>query len=285
MASSLETNIQDSIQQYHGLTSFQQFANSIVSTSITRTLFYPLEVAQIINQTNASETVDGILPTLVNLHKKFGIGGLYRGFWASSAIGWSISIGEVLGAAYMPTPVTRFFLRACITMAIFPLHIAKVRMITLPEKYEATLQTIQKIYEEEELPSLFRGLSVALLALVFRDAWALLLVKALTAFRVSPEITLKHVLISAALSSLLLELLQYPIDTAVKIVQSHPHDSDNVARVIANTGKIPRASGIMALFRGFGASFLKPFAIPFQVNVAATLYSVLFNKQPIIVIV
>jgi hypothetical protein len=36
-------------------------------------------------------------------------------------------------------------------------------MITHPKKYTATLETIQMIYKEEELPALYRGLSFTLL--------------------------------------------------------------------------------------------------------------------------
>jgi hypothetical protein len=72
-------------------------------------------------------------------------------------------------------------------------------------------------------------------------------------------------------------LVQYPIDTAIKIVQCTPHDSDNVLRTLLNTGKIPRATGTAALFRGFSANLVKPLAVPLEWKVFDFLKSLLFR--------
>jgi len=212
--------------------------------------------------------------------KNVGIGGLYRGFVAASTIGVSMTLGEFFGSSIAITPLARLFLRASLTTAVFPFQMTQIRMITHPEKYQSTLQTLQKIYTEEELPALFRGLGMTLVGLLMRDF--------LTGFVSSAWLKLsgkgesKDVLdlfITGATISLLVELIQYPICTALRIIQSHPHNTDNVNRVLFNTAKISRASGIFSLFRGFGASLVMLFGLPLQWLLQDFIISNLFQKN------
>jgi hypothetical protein len=277
MANSLEFKIHSHASIMHDpeLTPIQDFANGLLSASLARSIMYPVDVAQVLLQTNSNDARDGVIATLVHLYNTYGLTSLWRGNIASCSIGTTLALGSFLGASpafrnVATTPISQFLVKAALTTAIFPLQIAKIRMITHPEKYKSTMQTIETIYKEEELPTLYKGLPVTILGFLLNGistAAAYRIIDAIWNKR-KKDMTWWEGVVYAALAAMLAGLVEYPIDTAVKIVQATPNDTDNVLRVLLNTGKIPRAGGIRALFKGFSVEFIKPLGIPLQAKIA-----------------
>jgi hypothetical protein len=288
MADTLEYQIHRHAANVHdpNLTPIQDLANSLLSASLAKSVLYPLDAAQILMQTNAKDARDGLIPTLIHLYNTYGISSWWRGNVASCCIGTTIAIGKFLGSSpalrnIATTPTSKFLVTAAITTAIYPLHIAKIRMIVHPEKYKNTVQTIQTIYKEEELLTLFKGLPVTILGFLVNCATTAVACRLISSIWKKPrqDMTWWEAVISTTIVTLLTGLVQYPIDTAVKIVQATPDDTDNVVRTLLNTGKIPRAGGFAALYSGFTINFLKPLGIPLQAKISDITLKLLFAAK------
>jgi hypothetical protein len=286
MANTLEFKIHQAVKHQSGLTPIQDLANGLFSASIAKTIFYPFDVAQILMQTNAEDSREGILQTLAHMYEKYGIWSWFRGNIASCSIGSTLAIGSFLGASPLLrdigySPLSRFLISASLTTAVYPLQVAKVRMITHPKKYTATLETIQMIYKEEELQALYRGLSFTLLGIILNGLATVAALRIIGSIWKKPrdKMSFWEDMLFGALGVVIAEAIQYPIDTAVKIVQSQANDPDNVLRTLLNTGRIPRTSGFRSLFSGFAATFIKPFAIPLQWKIADFTRQLVFSGK------
>jgi len=288
MANIFEFQLHEAIKDRHylALTPIQDFSAQLVSSSLAKTLFYPLDVAQVLMQTNAEDSRDGLIQTLIHLYQTYGITSWFRGNLASCAIGTTLAVGNFLGSFPLlrntgSTPIARFLIHASITTAIFPFQVAKIRMITHPNKFKSTFETISSIYHEEELPALYRGLTATLLGIIVNGITTSACLRLISSVWKKPksEMSFWESFLFGALGAILASAIQYPVDTAVKIVQSQPNDPDNVLRTILNTGRIPRAGGFLGLFKGFSSNLEKPLAIPLQYKLSDWTTKLIFNGK------
>jgi hypothetical protein len=270
------------------LTPIQDFTNDIVSTSLARSLIYPLEVAQTVVQTEGEDAKDGVISTLFNIFEKRGFWSLFRGNIASCSIGTTLAIGSFLGASpafrdltSTNTPLSKFLVGSALTTLVYPLQVAKIRMIASPTKYKSTLETLNQIYKEEELPALYRGLPSTLISFAVNTAALAVSYRVIAAIwnKQRRELSGWYVFLFDTLATILASLALHPLDTAIKLVQSRARDTDNVLRTLLNTGKIPRPAGFQGLYQGFFANFFKPFAIPLQAHIAEFTRTVIFGAK------
>jgi len=282
--SSLEFQIHE-ISKSH-LTPIQEFTNGIISASLANTILYPFDVARILIQTNAEDSKEDPFSTLYHLYKKYGILAWFRGNIATCIIGSTLALGNFLGispALRDTTPLSHFLLNVAVTTCIFPFQVAKIRMITHPTKYKSTLETIQSIYNEEEFPTLFSGLTISILNTVLTGFTTMLSFRILSDFYAKPKnqpLTFWESFLLTTTASVIAAAIHYPIDTAVKIVQSLPNCPDNILRTLLNTGRVPRKSGIEGLYKGFLSILFEPWQLPLQMKFAELFRNIVFVGRP-----
>jgi hypothetical protein len=271
------------------LTPIQNFVNGVCSSTLARTIFYPLDVVQIILQTNSEDARDGILPTLKHIYEKYGIWSWFRGNIASCSMACALAAGSFIEASPMfrdavRTPLAGHLMSALVTILVFPLQVVKVRMITHPTKYVSTIETLRTIYNEEELPSLYKGMSATLLGIAndVLVTTATFQLMAMIWKKPKESMSIREHIISVTLATVLAGMIQYPVETAVRLVQSQPNGIDNVVRTIMNTGRTPREGGLQGLFRGCLSYLVKPLAIPLQWVLADWSRVLLFNGRSLL---
>jgi len=279
MANFLEFQIQKELVfvQNSRLSPIEDLINGVYCGSVVNTLFHPLDVAQILMQTNSKDAKEDAIHTLAHLYENYGLSSWFRGNLASCIFTFALASGNFIHSSPLvrnvgTQPFSNFAFNACVTTLVFPLRIAKIRMITNPGKYKNLLDTIKTVYKEEELPTLYRGLGITLLSILMNGILTSASLKVISSFwnKNQDNMKLWERLLIGTLGTVIAGLVQYPIDTALKIVQSQENSPDNIGRTLLNTGRIPRTGGFTSLYNGFGTYLIKSLAIPFQSKLIQT---------------
>jgi hypothetical protein len=249
------------------LTPWQNFCSEGLASATVKNVFYPLEVAQTLMQTKSPDARDGIIPTILHLYNTYGFSSLFRGNIAANISGNVLALGGYTVGLIMDT--TTFENRIAILLAsvvpaqllvaaLYPLQVAKVRMITAPSKYVDLIQTINTIHEEEGPRGLFRGLGFSLVETIpaLATTYAGFEFAALLFRKARQDMSIKENIIYGILGTFIAALLHYPFDTAKKMVQSKKavSENDGVLKTLAEEGE---KHGLVGLYKGFSAQFFK----------------------------
>jgi hypothetical protein len=250
------------------LSPFQNFISESESAVITKNLFYPLEVAQTLLQTGGPDARDGILDTIGHLYKVYGFGSLYRGNIAENLAAIIMGVGSFVVktmmhgvkfesnvAAYLANLIPHQIL----TVLVYPLHVAKVRMIANPSKYLDVAQSLRSINDEEGSAGMYKGLSFTLLETIPKTltTWAGFELAKLAFSRPVEDLNVKENIALAVLGGFLAATLHYPFDTAKKIVMSRKAVSGENEGVVKTVADIGEKHGLVGLYKGFSANLLK----------------------------
>jgi hypothetical protein len=249
------------------LSIWQNFAAVHVASTLTKNLLYPLDVAQTLMQTNAPDAREGVLPTLTHLNAQSGVSALFRGALASNVLDLSSSLG-VLSLRWLLKGITgnkaslaavHALLPPQLVLAlVYPLEVARVRMIANNTKYTDLFQTLQSIYDEEGPSGLYKGFFFSMLELGLFMGTAFAGFELATFVLKTPrhEMLTGNVVAVNVLGALFAALLHYPFDTARKIVQARKasSDGDNVFKALAEVGE---KHGIVGLWKGFSAHLVR----------------------------
>jgi len=249
------------------LTPWQNFCSEALSATILKNVFYPLDVAQTLMQTNSADARDGIIPTLSHLHKTYGISSLFRGNIAANVSGTVLALGGFATKSLMvnatfdsrlATFATSILPAQLFVAVLYPFQVAKVRLITEPAKYQDTIQTLETIYEEEGVYGLYKGFGFTIFeTLPFMATTYAGYELAGFLFRKSRvDLSVTENVALAMLGAFFASLLHYPFDTAKKIVMSRKNvtNGDSVLKTLADVGE---KHGILGLWKGFSAHVLK----------------------------
>jgi len=142
--------------------------------------------------------------------------------------------------------------------ALYPLQVAKTKMINNSIKYQSILQTLKTIHQEEGIPGLYHGFGFTLFEILpgmltsfigFEIA-SLIFRKPRDSMSISENITV------ALVGSFLAGILQYPLETAKKKVQALKNlpESDGAIKTLIDLGE---NHGIVGLWKGFSANLFK----------------------------
>jgi len=231
-----------------------EYAHDFLVVTISRAIFYPLDVAQILLQVKADDARDNPISTLLHLYKTYGFSSWYRGFLPATLCVSSASMRRNLYPLSLKGALISSGTTQVVLASIFPLQVAKVRMITSPKKYKITTECIQTIYEEEGLSALFRGISASLIG------WIPATLVSYLSFEIfywifgrTPQGTLENIGFGTV-TNLLIGLLEYPVLTAEAIRQSQVGDPDPVWKILI---RIATTQGIKGLYPGFTCLLLK----------------------------
>jgi len=238
------------------------------SALITKNLFYPLEVAQTLLQTGAPDARDGVIPTITHLYKTYGLGSLYRGNISANLSGILMSIGNFVVKILMhgvkfDSKVSTFLAalvpQQILTALVYPLHVARVRMITNPSKYLDVAQSVKTINDEEGSAGLYKGLAFTMLETIPRTltTWAGFELAHLAFRKPADDLTVKENIALAIVGSFLAAALHYPFDTAKKMVQARKAVAGENEGVLKTVADIGEKHGLVGLYQGFSANLLK----------------------------
>jgi len=270
-------------EQNSSLSPLENLINGACCGTLVNTIFHPLDVAQILMQTNSTDAKEDAITTLMHLYQNYGIHSWFRGNLSSCIYSFALVTGDFIHSSPLARnigtkPISNFAFNACVTTLVFPLRIAKIRMITNPGKYKNLLDTIKTIYKEEELPTLYRGLGVTLLSILVNGILTSATMKVISSLWNKDQnyMTFWEKFFIGSVGTVIAGLIQYPVDTALKIVQSQENNPDNVARTLLNTGRVPRTGGFASLYNGFGTYLVKSLAIPFQAILLQTSKDLMF---------
>jgi len=249
------------------LSPWQNFVSESESALITKNIFYPLEVAQTLMQTGASDARDGIIPTITHLYKTYGLGSLFRGNIVANLSGSILALSGFLvkimlhGVSFenrIAALLSSLIPAQISTAFVYPLQVAKVRMITHPSKYLDVVQTLKTIHEEEGTAGLYRGFAFTMLETIplTITTYAGFELANFAFGKPAEDLSVKENIALAILGSFLATLLHYPFDTAKKIVQSRKASTDNegVLKTLADVGE---KHGLVGLYKGFSAQLFK----------------------------
>lgn len=266
------------------LTPIQHCANSIASTSIAKGLMMPFEVAQTLIQTNSEDAKDGVFATLIHLYNTYGLKSWWRGNTPACSIVVAAAVGNLVMSApsirdYVNSPAMRILMSSAFVAATYPLKVVQARMITHPKKYKSTMESIQNLYKDE-LPAFFKGMTTGILLFLITTASHEFMFKFFDSALNKPKSTMsrwEHLFVHM-IAAFVAGAIEYPIETALKIIQTTQDTTDNVSQVLTNTGKISRTNeGVVGLYKGFTANLFKPFVIPLQAQVSDISQRILFK--------
>jgi len=201
-------------------------------------------------QTGSPDARDGVLNTLSHLHKTYGFTSLFRGNIGSNLSDTVLALGGFAMKTLMHGVSfenrVAIFLASIIPMQIvgaivYPLQVAKVRMITHPSKYLDIVQTLKTIHEEEGTAGLYRGFAFTMFETIplTITTYAGFELANFAFGKPAEDLSVKENIALAILGSFLATLLHYPFDTAKKIVQSRKASTDNegVLKTLADVGE------------------------------------------------
>jgi len=273
------------------LSPWQNFYTETTSALLVKNIFYPLEVAQTLMQTGSPDAREGVIPTLTHLYKSYGLTALFRGNVAANISGSALAMGTFLMKVLMHGMTfenrVAVFLGSLLPAqlvvgAVYPLQVAKVRMISNPSKYLDVVQTIKTINEEEGTPGLYRGFGWTLMETIplMATTYAGFELANLAFRRPREDLTIKENILLGILGSFLAALLHYPFDTAKKIVQSRKASIDNEG-VLKTLAEVGEKHGLVGLYKGLSANLLKLPALWIQRAIFEAGQVYLLRKQGI----
>jgi len=249
------------------LSPWQNFVSEAESAIIVKNIFYPLEVAQTLMQTGSPDARDGVLHTLSHLYKTHGFTALFRGNICSNLSDTVLALGGFAVKTLMHGVSfenrVAIFLASIIPMQIvgaivYPLQVAKVRMITNPSKYLDIAQTVKTINEEEGTAGLYRGFAFSMLEKIplMITSYAGFELANLAFRKAREDLTIRENILLGILGTTFAALLHYPFDTAKKIVQSRKAITENegVLKTLADIGE---KHGLLGLYKGASAQIFK----------------------------
>jgi len=218
-------------------------------------------------QTGAPDAREGIIPTISHLYKTYGLGSLYRGNIAANISGGIMALGGFVVKTMMhgvsfdnrvATFLATLIPTQILTAIVYPLQVAKVRMIANPSKYLDVVQTLKTINDEEGTAGLYRGFAFTMLETIplTLTTWAGFELAHLAFRKPVVDLSIKENIALAVLGSFLATLLHYPFDTAKKLVQSRKASTepDGVLKTLADVGE---KHGVVGLYKGFSAQLIK----------------------------
>jgi hypothetical protein len=265
------------------LTAWQNFVSEAASSAIVKNIFYPIDVAQTLMQTNSPDAKGGIIPTLLHLQTNYGISSWFRGNVASNLSGTVLALAAFYLKALMSgqtidNRILAFLASILPTQlavaGLYPLQVAKVRMITNPLKYEDTISTLAKINDEEGAAGLYKGLTFTLLETIpaMATTYAGYELAGLFFRKPREDLTIAQNIALGILGTAFAALLHYPLDTAKKIYISRKSatEGEGVLKTLADVGE---RHGLDGLYQGFTSQFFKAPALFVQ----RAFYQVIHN--------
>jgi hypothetical protein len=246
------------------LTPWQNLTSEFASASVVKNVFYPFDVAQSLMQINSPDAKEGVIPTLVHLKKTYGISSWFRGNIVSNISSAILTLGGFCSRkmlknydAPFSTVLTVVHAEAMM-VALYPLQVIKVKMITDPAKYQNFVQSLTTVHQEEGLPGLFRGLGFTIFEIIpmMVSNYIGFEIASLIFKKPRGEMTLGENISMAIVCSFIATALHYPFETAKKQVQATKYtpEGDGVIKTLMDTGE---KHGMMGLWKGFTANIFK----------------------------
>jgi len=270
------------------LTPWQRFVSEALSTSVVTNVFYPFDVAQTLMQVNAEDAKDGIVPTLLHLYQKYGISAWFRGNVASNLYSGLLSLVSFLTKRLLEARFESqgtFFLGSFVSteivaVVLYPLQVAKTKLIANPFKYQNVFQTLATVHQEEGVEGLYSGVGFAFLDTIPTIFSSYLGYEmAGWVFR-KPRIDLTagENVAMVIIGTFLATMLHYPFETAKKKVQvlKYTPEGDSVLSTLANVGE---KYGVMGLWKGSSAQCFKLLSPLLQRSVFGMTQSYFFKAN------
>jgi len=219
-------------------------------------------------QTGSPDAREGIIETLTHMYKTYGFGSLLRGNIASNMSGIIVALGDFIVKCLMHGVKVEGYISTCLaslipaqilTAIVYPLQIAKVRMITNPSKYLDVFQTLRTVNDEEGTAGLYKGFAFTMFETIPRTltTWAGFELAHLIFNKSVKDLSVKENITLAIMGSLLATLFHYPFETAKKIVQARKAvtgENEGVLKTLADSGE---KHGLVGLYKGFSAQLLR----------------------------